>query len=152
MSHYTALGSYLARNKVNQKFIADTSGFSAEKVSNYYTEESTLVYAEEFYKIIKCTSLDFDRSCEEVFKGIDITTFENKWKSKLGEFLFEYIRPQNYLSETTGIDSVRLNKLLKEINKRPYAVEVYLISKVLKIKSSQLFNYLYGDGEKPIVG
>ncbi|SFT15823.1 helix-turn-helix domain-containing protein [Sphingobacterium wenxiniae] len=152
MSHYTALGRYLVRNKINQKFIVDNTGFSAEKVSNYYTEESTLVYADEFYRIIKCTPLDFDKSCEEIFKGDVITTFENKWRSKLGTFLFEYIRPQNYLSETTGIDSVRLNKLLKETNKRPYAVELYLIAKVLKIKPSDLFKYFYGDGDKPIAG
>ena|SRR5690606_20388008 len=152
MSHYTNLGRYLVRNKINQKYIVDNTGFSAEKVSNFYIEERTLVYADEFYKIIKCTSLDFDESCDEVFKNTDVKTYESKWQSELGIFLSEYIKPVNYLPERTGIDGVRFNKLLTDKKKRPYAVELYLIAKVLNLKPSQLFDYFYGDGERPVVG
>ncbi|TYR36913.1 helix-turn-helix transcriptional regulator [Sphingobacterium phlebotomi] len=152
MGHYTKLGRYLVRNKINQKYIVENTGFSAEKVSNYYIEDRTLVYADEFYKIIKCTSLDFDDSCAEIFKDIDITNYESKWQSELGIFLFGYFKPLSYLQEKTGIDGVRLNKLLTDKKKRPYAAELYLIAKALNLKPSQLFDYFYGDGERPVVG
>ncbi|MGA6119797.1 helix-turn-helix domain-containing protein [Sphingobacterium anhuiense] len=66
--------------------------------------------------------------------------------------LFDHFKPQNYIEHNTGIDNVRLNKLLTDPKKRPYAEELNNIAKLMGIKSSQLFEYFYGDGERPVIG
>ena len=66
--------------------------------------------------------------------------------------LFDYFKPQNFIEDKTEIDNVRLNKLLTDPLKRPYAEELYNIAKLLQIKPSQLFEYFYGDGERPMIG
>lgn len=145
MTNLTALGAFLTKRKIKQKSIADKTGFSREKISNLYIEESAILYADEFFKIITVIALDLDSSCEEIFQQLQTAEPENKWKSKLGFFLLRYFKPQSFLQESTGIKGDRLNKILTDVNKRPYAEEIYLIAKVLSIKPSVLFEQLYAD-------
>ncbi|WP_144243374.1 helix-turn-helix domain-containing protein [Sphingobacterium sp. ML3W] len=152
MGYLTPLGSFLFKNKITQKYVSDSTGFTTTKVNKLYIEKTTLLYADEFYRVIKSTTLDFDYSCEEIFKNSNNKEFNNKWKSTLGILLFDYFKPQNYIEDNTGIDNVRLNKLLTDPKKRPYAEELNNVAKLMGIKPSQLFEYFYGDGERPVIG
>ena len=151
MADLTALGSFLTKNNISQKSVADSTKFSTTKVNKLFNDKNTLLYADEFYIIIKSINLEFDSSCDKIFQSSQITSPENKWESKLGQLLFDIFKPQSYLENATGIKNVRLNKLLTDINKRPYAEELYLIAKLLQLKPSQLFEYFYGNGERPII-
>lgn len=152
MSTITALGAYLKKHGIKQKEIADKTGFSSEKVSNLYTEASALLYADEFHQIIKSASLDINDACAEIFVLAKVRKIENKWQSKLGLFLLDHFKPQNYLQASIGLKTDRLSKILTDVNKRPYAEEVYLISKLVSITPSVVFEHLYGEGERPRVG
>lgn len=151
MANLTALGSFLTINNISQKSVADSTKFSTTKVNKLFNDKNTLLYADEFYKIIKCTHLNFDVSCDKIFQSSQIKSPDNKWESKLGQLLFNVFKPQSYLENATGIKNVRLNKLLTNTYKRPYAEELYIIAKLLEISPSQLFEYFYGDGERPII-
>jgi hypothetical protein len=76
---------------------------------------------------------------EDIFKNSNKKEFSNKWKSTLGMLLFDYFKPQNCTEHNTGIDNVRLNKLLTDPKKRPYAEELNNIAELRVIKPSQLF-------------
>lgn len=112
------------------------------------------VHASTFFDTINLLNLDIDSLCEKLFnddyfKEID---FSMQSGNKLKDFLSIYTRDVTSVAHSAGIENSRLNRLLSGEFKHLYPDEVYGLAKAFRVKPSQLFEYFYGDGERPVVG
>lgn len=62
------------------------------------------------------------------------------------------INSKRQLSEASGIKETRLGEIFDERFEEMYAYEVFGLATAAGLKASQLFNYFYGDGSRPVVG
>lgn len=107
-----------------------------------------------FLEISILTGIDIDILCARVFSN---TTYEllvdlSKAKTKLHAFMMIHSNSDRKISELTGIETSRLSRLQDGKIKDMYADEVYSIASIFGLKPSQLFDYFYGNGERPIIG
>lgn len=140
----TPLGKYIKKSGLGQKHVADAAGLTPERLSGLCNDPNDLLYADDFFAIVNAIDKDLNNACKEVFKSYKLKRIETEWKSDLGRFLFENAKPTKSIAEATKIKSIRLSKLLNDLEKRPYAWELYAISLVLKKEPSEVFKFLYG--------
>ncbi|WP_437920416.1 helix-turn-helix domain-containing protein [Sphingobacterium sp. LRF_L2] len=126
-----------------QQKINDTIGTSAQSFS-----------AIKFLIVAKLIKIDIDDLCENVFhdhkwKKLDWSTFgTNHLKTFLTPFTFS----QNSIAEYAGIEKARLSRVMNGLLETLYPHEVYGLAKAFDLNPSELFDYFYGNGEKPLVG
>ena len=113
-----------------------------------------LVLAESFYKVLHLLNVNIDASCDKLFGDHKYTPIDLKSESnnKLKDFLSPFVQDTKDVASASNIENSRLSRLLSGEFKHLYPNEVYGLAKSLGLKPSQLFHYLYGDGERPVVG
>ncbi|MBD1431768.1 helix-turn-helix transcriptional regulator [Sphingobacterium sp. DN00404] len=112
------------------------------------------ILARNFYDVITLLSLDIDLICEKLFKEHKFTPIRAVGDSsnKLRLFLSIFLQDITRIASATGIENSRLTRLLSGEFKNLYPDEIYGLAKAFGLKPSQLFDYFYGDGKRPVVG
>ena len=107
-----------------------------------------------FYSVSKSLDIDIDLLCTKVFKDYKwLPLFNNvEFQTKIQTFIYPYVNSANNISVAAGIEKTRFSRLQKGELKELYADEVYGLARAFDLKPSQLFEYFYGDGERPVVG
>lgn len=113
-----------------------------------------LILATSFYSVLKLLDLDVDLLSEKFFKNhkfspLDLTPESD---NRLKDFLSPYILDVKTVSNAANIENTRLSRLLSGEFTHLYPNEVYGLSKAFGLNSSQLFEYFYGNGSRPVVG
>lgn len=113
-----------------------------------------LVLAVSFYNVSTLLDLDIDAFSERFFgnykfKKLDLTpTSDNRLK----DFLTPYTRDVKEISTAANIENTRLSRLLSGEFAHLYPSEVYGLAKAFGLNPSQLFDFFYGKGPRPVVG
>jgi len=112
-----------------------------------------LVLGKTFYLVIKLLNLNIDTVCFTLFpkqssSGLNLFPESN---NKIYNFISTYIGDLKLLSKATGIEYNRLTKLFNGEYKNAYPEDVNGLAIAFNLKPSQLFEYFYGDGERPII-
>jgi hypothetical protein len=112
------------------------------------------ILARNFYDVITLLGLDIDLICEKLFKKHKFKLIRHVGDSsnKLRFFLSIFLQDVTQIALATGIENSRITRLLSGEFKNLYPDEVYGLAKAFDLKPSQLFEYFYGDGERPVVG
>lgn len=113
-----------------------------------------LILAKTFYEIIKLVKLDIDEVCLALFPNQPSTNLDllPESENKIRNFLTTYLGDLKLVSKASGIEYDRLRKLFNGEYINAYPEDIYGLSIAFNLKANLLFNYLYGDGERPIVG
>lgn len=113
-----------------------------------------LVLGKTFYKVIKLLNLDIDNVCFNLFpkeSSSPLNLFPES-NNKINNFISTYIGDLKLLSEASGIEYNRLTKLFNGEYKNAYPEDVNGLSVAFNLLPSQLFEYFYGDGDRPVIG
>lgn len=113
----------------------------------------SLILGKTFYDVIKLLNLNIDTVCFSLFPKVSskLNLFPES-DNKIYNFISSYIGDLKLLSKATGIEYNRLTKLFNGEYKNAYPEDVNGIAIAFNLKPSQLFEYFYGDGERPIIG
>jgi len=111
------------------------------------------VLGKTFYSVSKFLNIDIDQLCIKVFKDYKWRPLSNvgEFQTKIQAFIYPYVNSSNTISAAAGIEKTRFSRLQKGELKELYADEIYGLAKAFGLKPSQLFDYFYGDGERPVV-
>ena len=127
-----------------------------EKIEGILKGETSKLSAKSFYEVI--LALDehenLDNLCKNFFKGhpaFKLTSLENH-KNKIQTLFKPMINSKRELSGASGIKETRLGEVFDERYNEMYSYEVYGLAIAGGLKPSQLFDYFYGDGPRPLVG
>ncbi|GGH10450.1 hypothetical protein FAZ19_01215 [Sphingobacterium alkalisoli] len=124
------------------------------RVETILLGETSRLTAKSFRNVISTLDEDFDKFCKLFFKNhpaSKLKSLENN-TNKL-EILFNpLLNSKAQLSKASCIKETRLGELFKNRFNELYAYEAYGLAIAVGLKPSQLFNYFYGDGERPLVG
>lgn len=113
-----------------------------------------LVLGKTFYTIVNLVKLDIDDVCLNLFSNetsSNITLFPES-ENKINDFISTYLGDLKLVSEASGIEYNRLTKLFNGEYKNAYPQDVNGLAIAYGLKPSQLFEYFYGNGKRPIVG
>lgn len=112
------------------------------------------LYGKTFYTILKELEEDIDKASSTLFKDYNWTKIEKTElaSTKLAQFISSITKSEAEIAEAAGIKKARFNRVKNSEVEDLYAWEVYGLAKALGLKPSQLFDYFYGDGERPVVG
>ncbi len=124
------------------------------KIENILIYETSKLSALSFYKVLHIIGDDFDKLCQAFFKGHTASKLEslNHNANKLDRLFSPLINSRKELSKASSIKETRLSELFKTRFDQLYAYEAFGLSIAANLKPSQLFDYFYGDGERPIIG
>ncbi|WP_284180535.1 helix-turn-helix domain-containing protein [Sphingobacterium faecium] len=112
-----------------------------------------LVLGKTFYDVIKLLNLNIDTVCFTLFpkeSSSKLNLFPES-NNKIHNFISTYIGDLKLLSKTTGIEYNRLTKLFNGEYKNAYPEDINGLAIAFSLKPSQLFEYFYGDGERPVI-
>lgn len=125
-----------------------------EQISNILNESSPKLDGKIFYKVLIFLEEDIDSFCINHFSKHEgyILASLKKNGNLFHDLIYPYLNSQNQISDSSKIIAKRFNRLFSGELNELYADEIYGLSKALGCKPSQLFNYFYGDGERPIIG
>ena len=143
----TPLGKYISKFGIAQKFIAANAGLTPERLSGLCNDPNDLLYADDFYLIIRAIKADLDAACREIFKTEKLGSSrptKDKDLTPFGKYISAFLRTKKDLSEEMGISQTRISKLSTDHNKRPYAYEIYLLALAIEKKPSDVYEELYG--------
>ncbi len=112
------------------------------------------LYGRTFYTILKRLEEDIDKTSNILFKDYNWTKIENTTSAgtKLAQLISPITKSEAEIAEAAGIKKVRFSRVKNSEIEDLYAWEVYGLAKALGLKPSQLFEYFYGDGERPVIG
>lgn len=113
-----------------------------------------LVLAASFYNVLKLLNADVDVACDKLFKNHKFSLLDLLPESdnRLKDFLSIFIQETKDIASAAKIENTRLSRLLSGEFMHLYPDEVYGLAKSFSLNPSQLFDYFYGDGDRPVVG
>lgn len=125
-----------------------------ERVNKILKDETTRLTAKSFYNVILLLNQSVDIVCRRFFHGHLAKKLESLEQSpnKLQNLFNPLLNSRAQLSKASGIKETRLGELLQKKFDEIYASELYGLAIAAGLKPSQLFEYFYGDGERPVVG
>lgn len=125
-----------------------------EKVLEILSKSSTRLDGQIFYDILKFLNLDIDNICEQYFQDKNSKVLNSLTASSnlFRDLISPYVNSQNQLSDSSDIKGKRFNRLFSGELSELYAHEVYDLSIALNAKPHILFEYFYGNGDRPIIG
>ncbi|RKE45358.1 hypothetical protein [Sphingobacterium detergens] len=143
-------------SSILKKKIKDRSALKkkSEEISNLLSESSPKLDGRIFHKVLIILGEDIDAFCNNYFgkhEGHILASLE-KNGNLFHDLINPYINSQNQLSDSSKIIAKRFNRLFSGELKELYADEIYGLSKALACKASELFDYFYGDGPRPMIG
>src|SRR5690606_31741602 len=125
-----------------------------EQIKSILEGETSKLSAKSFYKVVLVLDEDLDKLCKQFFKdhpAFQLNSLENLTNKMQGLFR-PMINSKKQLSEASGIKETRLGEVFDERFEEMYSYEVYGLATAAGLEPSQLFEYFYGDGPRPIVG
>ncbi|AIM36174.1 hypothetical protein KO02_05295 [Sphingobacterium sp. ML3W] len=126
-----------------------------EKEINQKIGTREFVLAKIFYAIIKQLGLNIDETCLillPIAQSLpDLNLFPNK-ENKLNSFISTYSKELKEIADSAGIEYNRFIKLHNGEYSNLYPNDVNGLAIAFNILPSQLFEYFYGDGERPMIG
>ncbi|WP_312330782.1 hypothetical protein [Sphingobacterium sp.] len=125
-----------------------------EIIDLFLEKETAKLTAKTFFNVIKSLELDLKIICNLFFKTIPSTKLKSikSSKNKLENLLGPYFNSKLELVTASGIKETTLNELFDNKFDRIYAYELSAIAISFGIEPHVMFNYFYGDGERPIIG
>lgn len=128
-------------------------GETQAKVNQILKNETTRLTAKSFYDVILLLNQRVDNVCRRFFQGHPAKKLDSLKQSpnKLQNLVNPLLNSRALLSKASGIKETRLGELFQKKFDEIYASEVYGLAIALNLKPSQLFDYFYGDGERPVV-
>ncbi|TJZ60059.1 hypothetical protein FAZ15_14335 [Sphingobacterium olei] len=116
--------------------------------------DRSFIMGKVFNAVANIAEIDIDLLCSELFEDYkwELVIDLSKAKTKLQAFIMIYANSNNSISTASGMEKSRFSRLQNGELQELYADEVYGLAKAFGLKPSQLFNYFYGDGERPVVG
>lgn len=146
--------SFLKRY-INENY--NTSSALSQKIEIidlFLEKETAKLTAKTFFNVIKSLELDLEIICNLFFKTIPSTKLKSikSSKNKLEDLLGPYFNSKLELVTSSGIKETTLNELFDNKFDRIYAYELSAIAISFGIEPHIMFNYFYGDGERPIIG
>lgn len=138
---------------IKDQFDSKESEEKKDKAIDFMIEHGGELTGFVFYKILTSLNADLDKACEELFSDFLLNElFQLKPdSSKLAIFISGITLTEENLAKSIRASKTHFSNA-KNNKEDLFAFEVFALAKLCKIKPSQLFNYLYGDGERPIVG
>lgn len=123
-------------------------------IENILINETSKLTAFSFYKVLQIIGDDFDKICLAFFKDHSAFKLEslNHNANKLDNLFAPLINSRKELSKASSIKETRLSELFKKRFDHLYAYEAFGLSIAAGLKPSQLFEYFYGDGPRPVIG
>lgn len=113
-----------------------------------------LVLGKTFYTIVNLVKLDINEVCLNLFSNAtpsNLILFPDS-DNKINNFISTYLGDLRLVSEASGIEYNRLTKLFNGEYKNAYPEDVNGLAIAYGLKPSQLFEYFYGEGPRPIIG
>jgi len=125
-----------------------------QAISSILSESSPKLDGRVFYKVVKYLNQDIDTICKAFYRKNTAHILDSlkRTDNRFANLISPHLNSQNQISESSKISSKRFNRLFAGELKELYAEEVYGLAKAFNLKPSQLFEYFYGDGERPVVG
>jgi len=129
-------------------------GETQVKVNQILKNETARLTAKSFYNVILLLNQKVDIVCRRFFQGHPAKKLESLEQSpnKLQNLFNPLLNSRAQLSKASGIKETRLGELFQKKFDEIYASEIYGLAIAAGLKPSQLFDYFYGDGERPVVG
>jgi hypothetical protein len=126
----------------------------SKEISNLLSESSPKLDGRIFHKTLIFLGEDIDTFCNNYFNKHEgyILASLKKNENLFHDLINPYINSQNQISDSSKIIAKRFNRLFSGELKELYPDERYGLSKALACKPSQLFDYFYGEGERPVIG
>src|SRR5690606_28259922 len=123
-------------------------------IENILIDETSKLSALSFYKVLQIIGDDFDTVCMVFFKDHSAFRLEslNHNANKLDSLFSPLINSRKELSKASFIKETRLSELFKKRFDQLYAYEAFGLSIAAGLKPSQLFDYFYGSGNRPLIG
>ncbi|MNJ96980.1 hypothetical protein D3C87_147150 [compost metagenome] len=124
------------------------------KIEGILINETSKLTALAFYKTLQIVNNDFDKMCIAFFKGHPAYKLEslNHNANRLDNLFTPLLNSRKELSKASSIKETRLGELFTKRFDQLYAYEAYGLSIAAGLKPSQLFDYFYGEGERPVIG
>lgn len=111
------------------------------------------LYGKIFYIVLKDLEQDIDKACDTLFIDYKWNKIEGESEgTKLAQLISSFARSEAQIASAAGIKKARFNRVKNDSDEDLYASEVYGVAKVLDIRPKLLFEYFYGEGNKPIIG
>lgn len=125
-----------------------------QTISSLLSESSPKLDGRVFYNVLTYLNEDIDMICKSFFRQHNAQILDSlkKTDNKFFNLISPYLNSQNQISERSQIKSKRFNRLFSGELKELYAEEIYGLATAFGVEPSQLFEYFYGDGERPVVG
>lgn len=125
-----------------------------DEIQDVIASQGGELFGNIFYTILKKLEVDIDDACNVLFSELEPTPLKDLDgdESKLAKFLVPYTRTDSEVSEASLIDGARFSRVKNKLLPDLYAFEVHGLAKAFGLKPSQLFDYFYGDGPRPVVG
>ncbi|HWK99308.1 MAG TPA: helix-turn-helix transcriptional regulator [Parapedobacter sp.] len=132
------------------------TGFEKErdKIQDLIVAEGVELYGKMYYLVLCELQHDIDKACDDLFSDYSYERLEDldDGATKLAQFLHDRTRSDRKISTAAGIEKGRLNRVKNGKTEDLYAFEVYGLAKAFNLKPSQLFDFFYGNGPRPVVG
>ncbi|WP_286851734.1 MULTISPECIES: hypothetical protein [Sphingobacterium] len=151
LEYFTNHISSLLKKKIKDKLELKKM---SNQISNFLNESSPKLDGRIFYKVLIFLGEDIDSFCIDYFNKHEgyILASLKKNGNLFHDLIYPYLNSQNQISDSSKIIAKRFNRLFSGELNELYADEIYGLSKALACKPSELFDYFYGDGERPIIG
>lgn len=106
-----------------------------------------------FYRVLIILGEDIDEFCDNYFGKHEGYILESLKKNGnlFHDLIYPFTNSQNQISDSSKIIAKRFNRLFSGELTELYADEIYGLSKAFAWKPKQLFDYFYGDGERPMI-
>lgn len=150
ISFHSFLKKYVNETYKNRPILSQ----KIEAIDSLLEKETAKLTAKTFFNVIKSLELDLKIICVLFFKtipSIKLTSIKPS-ENKLNDLLGPYFNSKLELVTASGIKETTLKELFDNKFNRIYAYEVCAIAISFGIEPHILFEYFYGDGERPVIG
>ncbi|MBD1421620.1 hypothetical protein [Sphingobacterium chuzhouense] len=149
----TALGNYLDKNKSNKSKIARKIGLSEDRLNALSNEDTAILYADEFYKILFLSNYyagvplkEFDNSITQIFpnrkKGILVDKFSHL--SPTAQLFLVHTQPKSDVESAIGMPRNKISKFATDDKKRATASEFINFCDGMNLDILEKFEKLFG--------
>lgn len=108
-----------------------------------------------FYLVLKELDADINIACEDLFHDYTYPGMKSPAEdlTKFAKFISGISLTDGEIASAIGASGSRISRIRHANDGTDfYPYQVYALAKISQIQPSQLFDYFYGDGERPMIG
>ncbi|MDR2273898.1 MAG: hypothetical protein LBF27_23525 [Sphingobacterium sp.] len=108
-----------------------------------------------FYLVLKELDRDINIACEDLFHDYTYPGLRSPTENltQFAKFISGISLTDGEIAFAIGASGSRISRIRHANDETDfYPYQVYALAKISQIKPSQLFDYFYGDGERPVIG